>query len=214
VPQKAYRERNAWEIKMNLIDHVQKILLDPKSEWEVIAEESGSAADLYREYIVLLASIGPIASIIGLSIIGINFGFGGTFRVPLGSAMAQAFTSYILSMVGVFVVSLVIDALAPQFGGQKSPLQALKVAAYASTPSWLAGVVLVVPMLAIISMVAALYGLYLLYLGLPLLMKVPQEKAVVFTIVVVVVAVIVMALIGQVSNMFVTMPAVDMAHMR
>ncbi|MDP2829372.1 MAG: Yip1 family protein [Sulfuricellaceae bacterium] len=199
---------------MNLVERVKKILLEPKSEWEVIAGESTSVADLYRDYVALLAAIGPLASIIGLSMVGINLGFGGTFRVPLGSALAQAFTSYILSMIGIFVVSLVIDALAPQFGGQKNPLQAFKVAAYASTPSWIAGIVLLVPMLGVVSMVAALYGLYLLYLGLPILMKVPQEKAVVFTIVVVVVAMVAMMLIGHVSSLFVTMPVMDVSHMR
>ena len=200
---------------MNLVERVKKILLEPKSEWVVIDAESVSVADLYRDYIALLAAIGPLASIVGLAVVGVNFGFGGTFRIPLGSAVAQAFTSYILSMIGIFVVSLVIDALAPQFGGQKNPLQALKVAAYAATPSWVAGVVLLVPMLGIVSFVAAFYGLYLLYLGLPLLMKVPQEKAVPYTIVVVVAAMIAMMLIGHASSLFVSMPAMDMpGHMR
>lgn len=200
---------------MNLVERVKKILLEPKSEWTVIDGESVSVAGLYRDYIALLAAIGPLASIVGLAMVGVNFGFGGTFRVPLGSAVAQAFTSYILSMIGIFVVSLVIDALAPQFGGQKNPLQALKVAAYAATPSWVAGIVLLVPMLGIVSVVAAFYGLYLLYLGLPLLMKVPQEKAVLYTVVVVVVAMIAMMLIGHASSLFVTMPVMDMpGHMR
>jgi len=112
--------------------------------------------------------------------------------------------------VGVFIIALIIDALAPMFGGEKNQAQALKVAAYASTPSWVAGIVMILPMLGIISLLAALYGLYLLYLGLPLLMKAPREKAVGYTAVVVVVAIVVMMVIGGISGMFMPTPNMPM----
>ncbi len=193
---------------MNLIDRVKNILLQPKAEWGVIAAESTPTGDLYKNYIVPLAAIGPAASIIGMSMVGISMPFMGTIRVPITSSIAHAVTSYVLTLVGVFIIALIIDALAPSFGGEKSQEQALKVAAYASTPSWLAGIVMLIPMLGIIGLLAALYGLYLLYLGLPLLMKAPQEKAVAYTAVVVVVAVVVMMVIGGISSVF--MPAPNM----
>lgn len=187
---------------MNLIERVKNILLQPKVEWEKISAESTSTVELYQGYIVLLAAIGPAASILGMSIMGINIPFVGTYRVPFMSALAQGVTSYILTLVGVFIIALVIDALAPTFGGEKNQLQALKLAAYASTPSWVAGIVLLVPMLGAVGLLAGLYGLYLLYLGLPLLMKAPQEKAIGYTAAAVVVAIVVMAVIGGVSGLF------------
>ncbi len=195
---------------MNLVERVKKILLQPKSEWEVIAGEPTSAGELYQGYILPLAAIGPLASIVGMSLVGIQMPFMGTFRVPLGGALASALAHYVLTLAGVFVVALIIDALAPAFGGEKNQAQALKVAAYSSTPSWLAGVVLLVPMLGIIGLVAALYGLYLLYLGLPRLMKAPPEKAAAYTAVVVVVAIVVMMVIGGLSNLFITPPSLPM----
>jgi len=195
---------------MNLVERVKNILLQPKSEWEVIAGESTSVAELYTGYILLLAAIGPLASSVGMSLVGIHMPFMDTFRVPLGGAIASALTNYVLTLAGVFVVALIIDALAPAFGGEKNQAQALKVAAYSSTPSWLAGVVLLVPMLGIVGLLAALYGLYLLYLGLPRLMKAPQEKAAAYTAVVVVVAVVVMMVIGGLSNLFITPPTLPM----
>lgn len=195
---------------MNLVERVKNILLQPKTEWGAIAGESTSVADLYKAYIVPLAAIGPAASIVGMSVVGISLPFTGTFRVPLTSAVAHGITSYVLALVGVFVIALIIDALAPTFGGEKNQIQALKVAAYASTPSWLAGIVLLLPMLGIVGLLAGLYSLYLLYLGLPLLMKAPQEKAVGYTAVVVVGAFVVMAVIGAMSNLFITMPTMPM----
>lgn len=193
---------------MNLIERVKSLLLQPKAEWAAISTESMSAGDLYKSYIIPLAAIGPAASIIGMSLIGISMPFVGTFRVPVSSAIAHAVTSYVLTLVGVFVIALIIDALAPTFGGEKNQAQALKVATYASTPSWVAGIVMILPMLGIIALLAALYGLYLLYLGLPMLMKAPQEKAIGYTAVVVVVAIVVMMVIGAVSGLF--MPAPNM----
>jgi len=198
---------------MSLVDRVKNILLQPKSEWEAIAGETTSVADLYKGYIAPLAAIGPVASVIGMSVVGISMPFMGTFRVPLGGAIASAVTSYALTLVGVFIIALIIDALAPTFGGEKNQTQALKVAAYASTPSWVAGIVMILPMLGIVGLVAALYGLYLLYLGLPRLMKAPQEKAIGYTAVVVVVAIVVMMVVGGLSNLFITMPTLPMGEM-
>lgn len=195
---------------MNLVDRVKNILLQPKAEWEVIAAESTPTGELYTGYIMPLAAIGPAASIVGMSLVGISMPFMGTFRVPITSSVAHAVTSYVLTLVGVFIIALIIDALAPSFGGEKNQAQALKVAAYASTPSWIAGIVLILPMLGILGLLAALYGLYLLYLGLPLLMKAPREKALGYTAVVVVVAIVVMAVIGGISGVFMPTPTMPM----
>ena len=195
---------------MNLVDRVKNILLQPKAEWGVIAAESTPTGELYRGYIAPLAAIGPAASIVGMSLVGISMPFMGTFRVPIASSVAHAVTSYVLTLVGVFIIALIIDALAPSFGGEKNQAQALKVAAYASTPSWAAGIVMVLPMLGILGLVAALYGLYLLYLGLPLLMKAPREKALGYTAVVVVVAIVVMVVIGGISSVFMPTPTMPM----
>jgi hypothetical protein len=96
----------------------------------------------------------------------------------------------VMAIVGVFILSFVISALAPTFDGQKNSAQALKVAVYSYTPAWIAGVLHILPLLGILSLLAALYGLYLLYLGLPRLMKCPEDKAGVYTAVVVVCAVV------------------------
>lgn len=187
---------------MTLINRVKNILLEPASEWDVISAESSSTASLYQGYIIPLAAIGPLASILGMSIFGISMPLGGTVRIPLTNALGNAITSYALTLVGVFVIALIIDALAPNFGGEKNSIQALKIATYASTPSWVAGILMLIPTLGSLVLLASLYGLYLLYLGLPKLMKAPQDKSLAYTGVVVVAALVVMAVVGAMGRVF------------
>jgi hypothetical protein len=190
---------------MRLTERVKNILFHPSQEWAVIEQESTSVSELYRSYVVPLAAIGPVASIIGLSIIGINVPFVGSYRIPLMSAIGQAVVNYVLALAGVYVLALIIDALAATFQGTKSNIQALKVAAYSSTPAWLAGVFILISALGFLQ-ILGLYSLCLLYLGLPMLMKTPQDKALVYTIVVVVAALVIFAVIGAVGSLFITYP--------
>lgn len=190
---------------MNLTERIKNILLKPKEEWQVIDTESTTVADLYKGYIVPLAAIGPVASIIGFSVIGMSLPFVGTWRVPVTTAISSAVVQYALSLVGVYGVALIVDALASTFSGQKNILQALKVITYAYTAAWLAGIFTIIPALSILGIVG-LYSLYLLYLGLPVLMKVPQDKAIGYTIAVTIVTIVVFVIIGAVSSTFIRYP--------
>lgn len=194
---------------MNLTDRVKSLLLQPAQEWTVIEKEQTTVGDLYSSYILALAAIGPVASIIGLSLIGINVPFAGTYRVPLGSAIGQAVVSYVLGLAGVYVLALIIDALAPTFQGTKSNIQAFKVAAYSSTAAWLAAIFILIPILGFLQ-ILGLYSLYLLYLGLPPLMKAPREKALVYTVVVVIAGIVIFAIIGAVGSLFISYPVPTM----
>ena len=191
---------------MALVDRVKNILLSPKTEWEVIDAEPTTTADLYKGYIIPLAAIGPVAHAIGSSVFGISVPFLGTYRTPIASAVSQAVVSYVLILVAVFVLAIIIDALAPTFNGTPNRIQALKVAAYSYTASWVGGIFMLIPMLSMLSVLLGLYSLYLLYLGLPVLMKSPPEKAISYTVVVILAAIVLFMLIGLVGTMFARMP--------
>jgi Yip1-like protein len=187
---------------MNLVDRVKRILLSPQSEWEVIDGETTTPRALYTGYILPLAAIGPIATVIGFAVFGLSVPLGGTvYRVPIGSAITSAIVTYVLTLVGVYVLSLIIDALAPTFGGTKSPIQALKVATYSSTAAWVAGIFAIMPGLRMLG-ILGLYSVYLLYLGLPVLMKVAKDRAVAYTVLVVVVEFVLMLMIGLLGSRF------------
>jgi hypothetical protein len=113
-----------------------------------------------------------------MSVLGVNPAFGGSFRMPLASGLSYTLMMFVSALIGVFIVGIVINALAPTFSGQRDQRQALKVAAYSLTPAMLSSVLALSPILAtLLQLLAGLYGIYVLYLGLPVVMQSPQEKS-------------------------------------
>ena len=174
---------------MNLADRAKTIVLTPKTEWPVVDAEPTTVKDIYTGYVVPLALIPAVAGFIGASLIGVSVPGLGTVRTGVGVGLASAILQFGLSLALVYAMALVIDALAPTFGGRKDMLSAFKVAAYSMTPTWLAGIFAIIPAISFLSLLG-LYGIYLLYLGLPRLMGTPEDKAVVYTAVVVLAAVV------------------------
>ena len=187
---------------MGLVERAKNICLSPKTEWPVIAGETTSTGSLMAGYVAPLAIIGPIAGFIGGSIIGHTMPFVGTWRTPIVAGIGIAVFTYAMAFVGVFILSLIINALAPSFGGEKNQQQALKVAVYAYTPAWLGGIFAMIPFMGLLGILAALYGLYLLYLGLPRLMKCPEDKSIGYTVVVVICAIVLSVIIAAIGGMF------------
>jgi hypothetical protein len=186
---------------MGLVERAKNICLNPKHEWTVIAGESTATGTLITGYVLPLAILSAIAGLIGGSLIGHSVPLAGAYRIPIVTGMVFAIYHVAMAIVSVFVLSLVISALGPSFGGTKNQRQALKVAAYSYTPAWIAGVLTAVPMLGMLAFLGAIYGLYLLYLGLPKLMKSPEEKSLVYTAVVVICAIVIGAVIGVVGGL-------------
>jgi hypothetical protein len=185
---------------MSLVDRVKRILLSPRTEWAVIEGEPATVGSLYSGYIIPLAAIPAIAGFIGLSVFGISI-LGTTIRTSIPTGIEGMITRYVLTLAGVYVFGMIIDALAPSFGGTKNSLQALKVAAYSSTAQWVAGIFVMVPGFRWLG-ILGLYSLYLLYLGLPALMKSPPEKSLGYTIVVIIAGIVVFGVIAVIMSRF------------
>ena len=168
---------------MNLIERVKNILLQPKEEWPKIAAESATPQSLYLGYIMILAAIGPV-------VILILSGFVAEFGIRV------AILGYINSLVAVAVLALIVDFLATNFGGIKDYVTALKLTAYSFTAAWVAQIALLIPFLGrVVVLVAGIYGFYLFFLGAPVLKKCSADRAVAFTIVVLLCAVVLMYLL-------------------
>ncbi len=171
------------------------MLLTPKAEWEVIDREAATVRGLYVGYVMIMAAIPAICAIIGGIVFSGGSRWAGIVISPI-TVVVGGIVSYLLSLASVFVIGLLIEAIAPSFGGPRGErMQAMKVAAYFPTAAWIAGVFNLIPALAILT-ILGLYSLYLLYLGLPRLMRVGQEKALVFTIVVCLLAIVVEVIIA------------------
>ena len=166
---------------MALIDRVKNILLTPKTEWPTIAGEAATVQSIFVGYVLILAAIGPIALAIGTGFLGIEF----------------AILRYLIGLAIVLLLALIVDAIAPAFGGEKNFVQSLKLVAYSFTAAWIAGIFLLLPWIGwIVGLLALIYSFYTFYLGAPVLRKCTQEKAVGFVIVVVVCGIV----LGYVLN--------------
>ena len=197
---------------MNLIQRAQDILLKPKETWPTIASEPADTASVYRNYLIFLAAIPAVAGFIGMSLIGFG-GFGVSMRLPLMSGLVHMVVGYVLSLAMVFVLALIVDALAPTFGGTKSAISALKVVAYGSTAGFLGGIFGLLPSLSMLGLLAALYSVYLVYTGLPVLMKCPPGKAGAYTAVVIVCGIVLMIVMAAVSSLFMPVSGMHMGGM-
>ena len=184
---------------MNIVERVKKLLISPTREWGVIKAETHTVVGLYTHYVMILAAIPAVANFIGWSIVGYS-GFGTmTYRIPLAAGVANMVLNYLLTLGSVYLLALIIDRQAPNFGGERDFIQALKVAAFFPTASWLAGVFYLIPALYILGLVGSLYSLYLLMTGLEPLMKVPEDKSIAYTAVVVIVAIVLMVVISALA---------------
>jgi len=176
---------------MDIVSRVKGIILKPAEEWDKIKAEQTTVAALFKSYVMILAAIPAVAQFIGYWLVGLSIPFRGHIRLGFGFSLGRAVVSYIFSLVAIFVLALIIDALAPTFSSKPNQLKALKLAAYSMTPYFVAGIFLLVPVLSFLTVLAGLYGLYLLYLGFKKgLMETPPEKVMGYFILSVVVEIV------------------------
>jgi hypothetical protein len=180
-----------------MIDRIKRLLLTPKDEWPRIDAEPMDAKGVFMKWAVPLAAIGPVCGLIGGQVFGINL-FLIHYRPPFISSLVTAVLTYAAALAGIWLIAFIIDALAPTFNGVKNFNNAMKVAAFSYTAAWIAGVFQIVPALAIIGALAGLYSFYLLWVGLPVLMKCPPDKSIAYVLITIVCAFVVYLIIGLV----------------
>jgi hypothetical protein len=188
---------------VSLIDRAKNLIVSPKTEWQVIDREPATIGGLYTSYVMILAAIPAIAMALGLILFmprGVT-AYGVYFGISMTSIIVGAILNYILALVSVYIIALIIDALAPTFGSTKNQIQAFKVAAYYPTALWIAGALLIIPGIGVLGLlIGGIYSLYLLFVGLPILMKTPADKAVGYFVVTLIAAIVVLGIINAVVS--------------
>lgn len=161
-----------------MVGRIKALLLTPREEWARIDAEPMTVRDIMTRWAAPLAAIGPVATLIGMQLFGFRV-FGIVYRPPIGTSIATAVVSYITALVGVYALALIIDNIAPQFGAQRNRVQATKAAVFSFTAAWLAGIFAIIPQLGVLGLLG-LYSFYLLWVGLPIVMRPAPEKAVTY----------------------------------
>jgi hypothetical protein len=182
-----------------------KILFEPNREWQVIAGEFTSVGSIYGRYVLPLAALPALCQIVGAALWGVTVPLIGKISVSPSTALRSGIASYVGQLVAVYVLALIVDVLAPTFGGKRNAVQSMKVAAYAATASWVAGVFLLVPGGQWLTVVG-FYSLYLLYAGLAPVMKVPRDRATGYAAVTVASAIVLYLVIAAIVTLFLPGP--------
>ncbi|HEX4575534.1 MAG TPA: Yip1 family protein [Gemmatimonadales bacterium] len=185
------------------MERARRLIVQPAPEWAVIAGEFTTAGPIYWRYVIPMAAIGPVAATLGTVISGERSSLGGTYGLSAMDAVTGGVLEYALSLLAVYGLAALIERLAPMFGGQANRVQAVKVAAYGTTPYWLGGVVALFPKLALIGMAFGLYSVRLFFSGLGPVMKAPREKIAAYTLLVTIGAMLIELLISAVVRIIV-----------
>jgi hypothetical protein len=169
---------------MNVALRAKAMLLDPLVEWTRIEQETGDPAYLLSHYVAVLALIPAVFGFVGASVIGVIVPGSGAVRVPVFDGLFGAIFGYVLTCATVLLLALIVELAAPWFGGRRNFDAAFKLAVYSFTPVWLAGIFLVLPGLRFL-MLTGCYGVYVLWLGLPRLVKTLEQKSASFVLLIV-----------------------------
>lgn len=180
----------------HLINRVKTILLSPKEALTSVKTEEMPLAETMKQYVAILAAIPAVGYFIGHALIGLPL----VGRLSFGRTLLFAIVSYVLQLILVVVFAKVIDALASNFGGVKSETNSFKLAVYTSTPAWVAGAFNLIPTLSPLAYFGWIYGIYIFYTGLPILMESPKEKTVAYTVVSLIVMIVITVIIYAIAS--------------
>ena len=189
-------------VPASLVDRAKNILLSPNTEWRRIAGEQSSVSSMFAGYAMILAALPLIASIIGMLAFTTTVA-GITYRPPMGMIIGMAAVGYIIQLGVVYLMGLIVGALSPGFGGGNDKLAGFKISVYATTPVWILGIIAIFPPLAPLVYLAYLYVIYLIYTGVGPVLGVPEDKAVVATLVIVAAYIVLMIVLAIVVTMVV-----------
>jgi hypothetical protein len=182
----------------SIVNRAKAIIMSPATEWPKVAAETSSTKDILLKYALPLILIAPVCTFVGSQLFGYGV-LGISFKPTIAASLTLAIVSLVSALVSLFVISYVANFLSPKFGGKDNFNDAFKLVAYAMTASWLAGVFGLVPVLGILGLLG-LYSLYLFYVGATPVMGVPEDKAVGFTVVTVVIAIVVMLVFNLITG--------------
>ncbi|MFH1072830.1 MAG: YIP1 family protein [Nanoarchaeota archaeon] len=186
-----------------IIQTAGRVLFYPKRMCERIPRER-YAADITFIYLGILALIPAIAKFIELSVVSILVNNVPKLRVVITAKSFIIPLAYlVLIMVSSLAVSYIYTLLAGRFGGKKDFSYALKVVAYAMTPILLSPIFGWIPSLSyLISLLAIVYAVYILYLGIAYALQPRQEVRFFFILASILILVFFLLLIEFIINRF------------
>ena len=166
------------------IQHMMGILHHPKEEWSQIRKEHYSISHIFIQQVSILAAIPAVAMFIGTTQVGWSIAGSEYVKLGVASALPAAIAFYFAMWVAVGFITYAIHWMEKNYGGNAALEDCLSLATYTATPMFLSGLAALYPLLwfnVSIGLVAVCYSVYLLYVGVHVIMKIPEERAFLFS---------------------------------
>jgi hypothetical protein len=167
-----------------MLSHIVGLFINPKKEWQAIHDSACSVTKCYLSYVLILAAIPPVAGYFGTTLFGWQFGARAAVKLSHESALTIAITYYVVMLVGVFTMGAMIQWMGKTYGTEQPLSRTVTLAAYTATPLFLVGIFELVPILWVnflVGLPALGYTVVLLYIGLPIMMGISEEKGFLFS---------------------------------
>ncbi|MFT4873649.1 Yip1 family protein [Congregibacter sp.] len=192
-----------------MIQHTFGLLFKPRQQWQTIAELPESSQNLLVIYPFFLALLPAVAWYWGTSHVGWTVGsYNEVIKLTNDSAMQINILFYCVMVASVAAIGYAIHWMSSTYGADHSTIaKGIMIAGMTATPLFIAGLVGFRPVLwvdLLIGVTAVSWAVYLMYLGIPIVMNIPQERGFLFSS-----AILAIGLVLLVSIMVVSILAWD-----
>jgi hypothetical protein len=183
------------------MNRIVNIIVRPGKEWEAISRETATVGALSLKVVVPLCVIPAVATVIGMTFFDTGWDALHGYTLPRERIIGVGAANFIFALVSVFMLALIFHFLAPvESHVRKSFADALKVAAFGSIPVLLSGVFLVLPVMVMLTLVAAVHSFFLYNVGLKTVLRVPEAESAMLLAIAIVMLCAASAVIGAVAS--------------
>ena len=178
-----------------MIQHGLALLVQPHTAWQRVAQLPSASFNKLALFPVIMALLPAVAWYYGTSRIGWTVGTSeDAIRLTESSAFEISVLFYFVMISSVAIIGYFIHWMSATYGANSSLTKGIVIAGLTCSPLFMTGLVGFYPLLwvdLLIGVVALSWATYLLYLGIPIVMNIPEERGFLFSSAIIAIALVI-----------------------
>jgi len=178
-----------------MIQHGLALLVQPHTAWRRVAQLPSASFNKLALFPVIMALLPSVAWYYGTSRIGWTVGSSeDAIRLTESSAFEISVLFYFVMISSVAIIGYFIHWMSATYGANSSLTKGIVIAGLTCSPLFMTGLVGFYPLLwvdLLIGVVALSWATYLLYLGIPIVMNIPEERGFLFSSAIIAIALVI-----------------------